>query len=188
MKKAFHETKVFRGVATLLTRMKLRCYGVSFGARVRGNRVQIHNEGSISLGSNVSLRSYPGGTSYACGLRTYYPEARIEVGSHVNMNGALIHCNQSVVVGSHCMLGPGVILCDNDSHPAVLSVEGRKKRPPEAPIRLGSNVWLGMRTIVLKGVTIGDNTIVAAGSVVTQDLPPNILAGGVPAKRIRDLA
>ena len=84
-------------------------------------------------------------------------------------------------------IGPGTILCDNDSHTPVRSIEGRAQRAPEAPIVLGSNVWLGMRTIVLKGVTIGDNTIVAAGSVVTRDLPPNVIAGGVPAKPLKSI-
>ncbi len=53
---------------------------------------------------------------------------------------------------------------------------------------IGRNVWIGMRAIVLKGATIGDGAVIAAGSVVTGDIPGNVLAGGVPARVIRPLS
>ena len=55
-----------------------------------------------------------------------------------------------------------------------------------APIHIGNHVWVGVRAIILKGVTIGDGAIIAAGSVVTRDVPANTLVGGVPAKIIKD--
>ncbi|MEI6212126.1 MAG: DapH/DapD/GlmU-related protein [bacterium] len=70
---------------------------------------------------------------------------------------------------------------DNDYH----SVEDRRQPGVSAPIILGCNVWLGVRVIVLKGVTIGDNAVIGAGSVVTHDIPANSLAAGVPARVIR---
>jgi acetyltransferase-like isoleucine patch superfamily enzyme len=81
-----------------------------------------------------------------------------------------------------------VIICDNDSHPPVLSLDRRDGRPPEAPVVIEDGVWIGMRCTILKGVTVGRNTIVAAGSLVTRDLPANVLAGGVPAKPMRQLS
>lgn len=55
-----------------------------------------------------------------------------------------------------------------------------------APIQIGNHVWIGARAIILKGVTIGDGVVVAAGAVVTKDVPPNTLVGGVPAKIIKE--
>jgi acetyltransferase-like isoleucine patch superfamily enzyme len=57
---------------------------------------------------------------------------------------------------------------------------------PTAPVTIGDHVWLGTRAIILKGVTIGDGALVAAGAVVTKDVPPKTLVGGVPARVIRE--
>ena len=56
-----------------------------------------------------------------------------------------------------------------------------------APIRLGKRVWIGAHATILAGVTIGDNSIVAAGAVVTKNVPPNVIVGGVPAKIIKEI-
>ena len=135
----------------------------------------------------MTLSFQPQGNVYRSSLRTYFPEAQIEIGSGCVIQGAIIHCNCAVRVGAHSRLAPGVVLCDNDSHAPVIAAAARDARPPQAPIVLGENVWLGMRTIVLKGVTIGDNTILAANSIVTRDLPANVLAGGIPAVPLREL-
>jgi len=149
--------------------------------------VNILNVGSIRLGDGVTLSFQPQGNVYRSSLRTYFPDARIEIGDACVIQGAIIHCNCAVKIGARTRLAPGVILCDNDSHAPVIAAAARDARPPQAPITLGQNVWLGMRTIVLKGVTIGDNTILAANSIVTRDLPANVLAGGIPAVPIREL-
>lgn len=167
--------------------LKLKLYGVTYGHGLRSFRARIMNKGTIVLGHRVVLRSFPDGDPHACRLRTYYPDARIQIGDDSKINGAVIHCNRSVTIGPHALIAPGVIVCDNDSHNPVRSVELRANRAPEAPIVIGANVWLGMRTIVLKGVSIGDNTIVAAGSIVTRSLPANVIAGGVPAKPLKSI-
>jgi acetyltransferase-like isoleucine patch superfamily enzyme len=171
----------------LLTYVKLLLYGVRFGRHLHLRGVTLLNCGRIEIGDHCRLVSHPNGSPEVTNLRTYFPTAIIRIGSHVGLSGTTLHCNVSITVGNYCRCGPGVILCDNDSHRVARSVEDRDQRPAEAPIVLGDNVWLGMRTIVLKGVTIGANTIVAAGSVVTRSLPANVVAGGVPARVIRSL-
>gem|GEM_PF-958901 len=180
--------RIVRMANYLLGYAQFRLYGVSHGGRLRANRVILLNRGSISLGRGVSLGSYPDGTAYTCSLRTYYPDARIEIGDGCLINGAVLHSNCLIRLGNGVLMGPGSILVDNDSHPPVRSHEERyRQRPPQAPIHLGDNVWIGMRASVMKGVTIGENTIVAAGAVVTRNLPANVIAGGVPAKPLRDV-
>lgn len=84
--------------------------------------------------------------------------------------------------GDECQIGSYVIMMDNDYH----QVEDRTKPRTSAPIILEKNVWLGVRVVVLKGVRIGENSVIGANSVViSRDIPPNCLAGGVPAWIIR---
>jgi acetyltransferase-like isoleucine patch superfamily enzyme len=171
----------------IYTSVKLRANRVKFHYRVLGNSFYIHNEGSISLGEKVSLHSYPNGTSYRTALTTYFPEAVIEIGNNCNINGTVIHCNQLVKIGNNCMFGPGTVICDNDSHRISKDPVERRKKAVSIPIIFKDNVWIGMNCLILKGVTIGENSIVAAGSVVVNDVPPNSIAGGNPARVLKEI-
>jgi acetyltransferase-like isoleucine patch superfamily enzyme len=106
------------------------------------------------------------------------PGARLHLGSGFLNHGSLLVCNTEITIGELCLFGEQVIIRDDDSH----SVDDR---PSSAPITIGNRVWVGMRAMILKGVTIGDGAVVAAGSVVTKDVPAGTLVGGVPARVIR---
>ena len=86
------------------------------------------------------------------------------------------------------MIGVGCTICDTDFHPidhkerATPRIRGKK-----AKVTIEDDVFLGMHSIVLKGVTIGARTVVAAGSIVTKSLPPDVIAGGCPARVIRKI-
>lgn len=90
-----------------------------------------------------------------------------------------------VTIGNDCMIGPGTLIT-SVGHP--LSAEGRRaKLAFGKPVTIGDDVWIGGNCTVLPGVTIGNNVIVAAGAVVTKDVPDNCVVAGVPARKIRDL-
>jgi maltose O-acetyltransferase len=79
-----------------------------------------------------------------------------------------------------------VLIMDSDHH--EISPENRWLSSGEiVPIIIGNNVWLGSRSIILKGVTIGDHSVVGAGAVVTKSVPPKTIVAGNPAKVVRDL-
>jgi maltose O-acetyltransferase len=99
--------------------------------------------------------------------------------------GCSISASQQVRIGDDCSIGTHAIIMDNDFH--EIDPGRRRLRPASAPIVLEENVWLGARVTVLKGVTIGRDSVVAAGSVVTRDIPPGTIAAGVPARVIRSL-
>lgn len=179
--------KLLKSLRLLLFKLRLRWHGVRFGKKVRGNHIVINNRGQITLSRNVAIMSWPEGMSYTSGLHTHLPAAVIEIGERSKLNGTHIHAREKVVIGDWCLLGPGTIIIDNDSHPPVLDRETRRGPPASAPVIIGDNVWIGMRSLITKGVTIGDNAIVAAHSVVTKDVPANTLVGGNPARIIRPL-
>lgn len=108
----------------------------------------------------------------------------ITVGNYVFINaGCKFQDQGGIVIGDGTFIGHNVVLAtlDHDMDP-----EKRFILHP-APIIIGSRVWIGANVVVTKGVTIGDNSIIAAGAVVTQDIPANVIAAGVPAKVLRDL-
>jgi maltose O-acetyltransferase len=110
----------------------------------------------------------------------------LEIGDAVFINyGCSISASQLVRIGDECSIGTHVIIMDNDFH--EVDPARRTERPASAPIILEENVWLGARVIVLKGVTIGRGSVIAAGSVVTRSVPPFSVAAGVPARVIRSL-
>jgi serine acetyltransferase len=108
------------------------------------------------------------------------PGARLSLGGGYANHGVAIVCFEEIAIGRDVAIGPDVFIRDSDSH--IISGPGRSSTEP---IRIGDRVWIGARAVILKGVTIGDGAIVAAGSVVTKDVDPGTLVAGVPAKLIR---
>lgn len=110
----------------------------------------------------------------------------IHVGEDFLMNVNLVILDiVRVDIGDYCMIGPNVLIT-TVGHP--LSPKARReKKAVSAPIKIGNDVWIGGNSTILPGVTIGDNVVVAAGAVVTKDVPSNCLVGGVPARVIREL-
>jgi acetyltransferase-like isoleucine patch superfamily enzyme len=107
---------------------------------------------------------------------------KIRFGNNVFVNsGTIIFSTQEVIIGDDVALANEVYICDSNSH----GMEG--KLVYEAPVRIGRGSWIGARAIILPGVTIGERVMVAAGAVVTKDVPDDCLVGGNPATVIRKL-
>lgn len=103
---------------------------------------------------------------------------------YANFNLTLVD-DTHIYVGDYTMFAPNVLLA-TAAHP-ILPTLRQKGYQYNLPIRIGKNCWLGAGVIVLPGVTIGDNTVVGAGSVVTKDLSPNVVAVGNPARILREI-
>ncbi len=120
------------------------------------------------------------------GLKVDYGK-NIHLGNHVFINvDATILDVCPVTIGDNCQIGPGAQFL-TPLHPLEDHALRATGWEYGAPITLGKNVWFGGNVTVCAGVTIGDNTVVGAGSVVTRDLPSNSLAVGTPAKVTREL-
>ena len=108
----------------------------------------------------------------------------ITIGRHVFIN-ACCHFQDhgGVTLGDGCQIGHNVVFATLNHG---LAPDKRKEMYP-APIRLGKNVWVGSNSTILCGVTVGDNAVIAAGSVVTKDVAPGTVVAGVPARYIKDI-
>lgn len=110
----------------------------------------------------------------------------LEIGESTFINyGCSISAGKLVRIGARCNIGTHCMIIDNAFH--ELDPARRHLRPESNPIIIEENVWLGGRVIVLPGVTIGRDSVVGAGSVVTSDIPAGVIAAGVPARVIRSL-
>jgi acetyltransferase-like isoleucine patch superfamily enzyme len=118
--------------------------------------------------------------SFLYGTSLYINEgATLELGSgYCNINSS-ISCFDHISIGDGVFISEQVLIRDSDDH--KISDES----PVTLPIRIGNNVWIGVKATILKGVTIGDGAVIAAGSVVNKDVPAYSLVGGVPAKVLR---
>lgn len=109
----------------------------------------------------------------------------IHIGTHVFINqGCTIYSLAPVSIGDEALIGPNVSLITS-GHP--VSPTRRLSALTGRPITVARNVWIGAGATVIGGVTIGEHSVVAAGSVVTRDVPPNTLVGGNPAAVIRSI-
>jgi acetyltransferase-like isoleucine patch superfamily enzyme len=108
------------------------------------------------------------------------PGAQIVVGDFTFFNeNSSVACHDRVTIGSRCAIGFDVLIMDADGHQL-------DNRPSIAPVVIGDNVWIGARSTILKGVTIGDGAVIAACSLVAKDVAPRSLVGGNPARVIRE--
>lgn len=148
--------------------------------RLRGRPV-VNADGSIIVHDRVQLVSHVARLELGTGVAGV-----LEIGARTLVNyGCSIAALDRVSIGERCLIGPHCMIIDSAFHD--IDPERRLEPPIADPITIGDNVWLGARVIVLPGVTIGENSVVGVGSVVTRDIPPGSLAVGVPAKVVRSL-
>lgn len=149
--------------------------------------------GEIVIGNDVQLissswRSSSVSLNHGVRLRTFFPSARIILEDGVGLNGTSITCRSKTIrIGENTMIAANCTILDSDFHTPWPPDKRRTFRDTDRDfdVLIGRNVWIGINSVILKGVTIGDNSIVAAGSVVVTSIPPNVLAGGNPATVIK---
>ena len=148
-----------------------------------GRNVWINRRfGQIFLGSFVHIGD-------GAGVSVFGPDrdhvAALHIGDHANIGGGTrINCSLLVSIGSHCAISWDCEILDTDIHRIVFE-DGSSSQPE--PVVIEDRVWLGARSIVVKGVRIGEGSVIGAGSVVTRDIPPHCLAAGNPARPIKTI-
>jgi acetyltransferase-like isoleucine patch superfamily enzyme len=157
-------------------------YGPIVFVRVGSSRISVGAECVF----RSSYRSNQIGLNRPCMLSTLRRGAELIIGDGCGLSGTVISAAERVVLGRGVRCGGNVTITDTDWH----SPESPDKGPgdaPHAPVVIEDGAWLGLNVVVLKGVTIGRGSVVAAGSVVVDPVPPGVIVGGNPARPIRTL-
>lgn len=159
-------------------------------------RIYFHyNGGKITIGKgftcNNKFISNSVGLLQPCLFNINTEGSRIIIGNNVGMSGSTINATTSVSIGDNTIIGSGCLITDTDSHPILaehrLLQYGGAQYTKHAPIVIEDNVFIGARSIIMKGVHIGNGSVVGAGSVVTKDVPANVIVAGNPAKIIKHI-
>jgi acetyltransferase-like isoleucine patch superfamily enzyme len=186
-------TELRRIAAWPFIRLTFWRHGVPWGRRWRifGRPIiQRHRGSTIDLGDGLelrsSLRSNPLSPYHPVVFSTRSASAVISVGCDCGFTGATLVAEQHIEIGNRVLIGANASIVDTDFHP--LSTERRHENinaGTSRPIEIGDDVFIGMNSLVLKGVTLGDACVVGAGSVVSNDVPPKAVVAGNPARIVR---
>lgn len=177
--------------------------GIKYGKNLRvTNKIYVRGIGEIIIGDNFLYTSGDCFNSICRNIRGAFflatPSARIIIGDRVGISSACLWAMDSITIGNDVNIGGDCLIMDNDAHPHDFIERKRDYRRkiskqaylhtiPSAPITIGDDVWIGARCQILKGVHIGDRSIIAAGSIVTKDVPADVVAGGIPCEVIHKL-
>lgn len=160
-----------------------RFYGIAHFYKTQNGKIEIGDNFICNTG-NIG----PGISQLEC--KFIAEKGKIIIGDNVGISSSIIFSNESIVIDDNVAIGAGCMIFDTNFHSLDPSIRGTKNdsiNAKTAPVRICKHAFIGARSIITKGVTIGENSIVAAGSVVVKNIPDNQIWGGNPAKFIKNL-
>ncbi len=187
--------RVRNRISSYINLLRLNLYGVE-----HGKHCVIHGKLYINLFPSASLKigddfyfSSGWGINALCsnrrGMLYATWDANITIGNNVGMSSTVLWCHKKIVIGNNVKIGGNCILIDTDAHD--INYINRRRPATDSgatsPIIIEDDAFIGTNCIILKGVTIGARSIIAAGSIVTKSIPADCIAGGNPAKVIKYL-
>lgn len=179
---------------TFWLRLLFRGNGIRYGRKCKAigiPSVRVSFGGKAAIGDFFYWRTGQSSTNVGgVGSRLRVgPMGVLTIGDHVGMSNATIVCHRSVTIGNHVHVGGGVQIFDTNFHSLKPEVRNAEHEDPTAvrtaPVVIGNGCLLGTNAMICKGVTIGDNAVVGAGSVVVCDILPGEIWAGNPARKIR---
>jgi acetyltransferase-like isoleucine patch superfamily enzyme len=185
---------LLRIISTSFFYLKCKVYGIVIG---RGSKVwgkvtfRKYPGSTISIDNNVYIISSPLRYSFniypLTKLQTLSKSAEIKIGKNVAFNSLTILARSTTIsIGDGTLIGGNCQIFDTDGH-QLWPADKRFNTPDfdgDRSVSIGKNVFVGLNVLIMKGVEIGDNSIIAAGSVVTRSIPKDCVAAGIPAKVI----
>ena len=178
----YHNTWIVRGRVTIIRRSWLL------------EKLLHMPNGTLSIGKgfncNNRIKSNSIGLIQPCVFNIMTPGSQIVIGDNVGISGSTICARKKVVIGNNVLIGSGCIITDSDAHPLDWKDrrEGVSNNIKCAPVVIGNDVFIGARSIILKGVIIGDRAVVGAGSVVSKYVPADCIVAGNPAVIVKRLS
>ncbi len=195
---------IYKATRYLKERLAIATARLSTWFQISGNTISIghswiaygspdmitHGNGSIIIGNNFKFNSGKRfniiGRNQTLSFQVW---GKLTIGNRVRMSGTAIICKNTISIGDDVMIGGNVVIYDSDFH--SLDPKKRNADPEDrsdvvsSPVVICNGVFIGAHTTILKGVVIGENSIIALGSVVTNHIPANEIWGGNPARFIR---
>lgn len=152
-----------------------------------------HNGGMLKIGDSFTCNNIIDSNSLGiiqpCVFNIAIDNSLIKIGNNVGISGSTINAATTITIEDNVIIGSGCLITDTDSHP--LTYEYRlvndMSKTNASPIIIKEGAFIGARSIIMKGVTIGKHVVIGAGSVVTKSIPDNVIACGNPAKVVKSL-
>ena len=189
--------KLLQISANAIGKSRARAAGaeVSPSVRFMGPAIITRCDGSrLVIGEQVVLCSWSRwtalGVSHPVVLRTLTAGAVLRIGRDTGISGGSFCAAVGIDIGERCLIGADVMVSDTDFHsidPQGRSTNTDWSRIRSARVRIGNDVFIGARAVILKGVEIGDGAVIGAGSVVTRSVPPRTISAGIPAVVLRTI-
>lgn len=177
----------------LINYLKFKIFDIKFGRNFKVNGdLFLKGKGSLEVGNNVIINSSYiynpiGGQNFTSIVVAN--NAKLQIGNNVGLSNCAIFCSHKITISDFVFIGGDCKIYDTDFH--SIYIEDRKNKPETgvncAPILIKTGAFIGGGVIVLKGVTIGENAVIAAGSVVSKNIPDNEIWGGNPAEFIKKI-
>jgi acetyltransferase-like isoleucine patch superfamily enzyme len=158
-----------------------RFYGRTLFRRAAGSRLVV-GERCIFRSAAWSNQV---GLNRPCMLSTVAAGAELRIGTNCGFSGTVLAAVESIVLEDRVVCGANVTITDTDWH--GLRASDRRGPAAHSPVHVARDVWIGMNATILKGVTIGEEAVIAAGSIVTDSVPAGVVVAGNPARVVREL-
>jgi acetyltransferase-like isoleucine patch superfamily enzyme len=161
----------------------LQCNGIP--------KVIVTRRGKLIIGENFKFNS--GNNHNVIGRQQkciFWVDGKLSIGNNVGISATSIICNHEIIIGNNVMIGGNTVIYDTDFHsldPKIRGTSKDKQLAKKRSVIIKDNVFIGAHSTILKGVTIGENSIIGACSVVSKDIPPNEIWAGNPAKFIKKI-
>lgn len=153
--------------------------------------IQKGKNSTIKIGNNFVACSNPKnntiGVFQKVIIKTNTSNSIIQIGNNVGISGATLSSNSRITIGNSVLIGSGVLITDSDAHSINPKFRSDKTKIKSSPIIIEDEVFVGARSIILKGVTIGRGALIGAGSVVSKNVEAFAIVAGNPAKKIGDV-
>lgn len=198
MKQLFHYKFIY------YHRLVFMCHGIQYGKNLRvydGIYFRKNKKGRIVIGDSFTFTSGRGLNPICSNIKGVIRldgSAKLVIGDNCGMSSTVLWAKESITIGNNVLIGGGSLIMDCDRHSvdyrirngSIRDENGKKVDTQSAkasPIVIEDDVLIGARAIILKGVRIGARSIIGAGSVVTKDIPGDVIAGGNPCRVIKKL-
>jgi acetyltransferase-like isoleucine patch superfamily enzyme len=197
MFKGFRKLKdiLFKDFYTPIAKLVFMLNGVEFGKKLHVNgllKVQVTRRGLMTIGQGLRLNS--GHSFNVIGRQQkciFWVEGKLVIKNNVGISSTAIICNHEVIIGNNVIIGGNTVIYDSDFHSLDASIRNSinldRAHARKGSVIIKDNVFIGAHSTILKGVTIGNNSIIGACSVVTKNIPANQIWAGNPARFIKVL-